>query len=1084
MAIIATPNTSDLSSPADLTNPTVPAVPAKQRRQRINEALHATENGNDPTYRDLFAEKWAERAAPGSLEAWDSPVAYLVHLYALALQIEGENKDNTHRLELRRPDLATLLVDDVAVEKEMPTLELVNDILSQSIREQGGGTNLDHTLSTTWYPFNLPFHLPLNQITLGLRAANTSLGTVIRQTNQQAPGFIGDAIGGTQARAALKAYAELSPEQQKILTEKSDLTNYLQSNYGPLFKVKEGTVEVVELITVAELVTAKVAEFCQATGLHRTELDQLLASGAYAPTISQKIKQSVVSAHKYGAIYLNQGESKAALTINDEGMLAGTKAAFARLNHLIRLQRWLALPFDQLDWLIAALARAAGEPKAEAFNDGMLRGLGLFRHLQREYGLESDVFAAFIHEISPYARDSATPLLDRVFCVTGAAGTSIAIDDGVFDRETVQYLCTGLGISEAVFAQLAALVELTELTDGKFKRSLPVISMFYRLVKIPRLLGLTVEEGLMLLRLMGGTDIYIEALLSPSIIKESEGKTDILDVILALESAVHWLKTHKLSVAQVSTWCTKSIPRLINNKEALLKRLNTIKQAIQPWLLNKASFACAELIASVDENKLPIEWLTMLKDFVSGNGVVTGLSLLEHLMEWKEKEKIFHKKNEELIALNNEFFDLIKKEIDSIKKEDKDIEEEFDHNKENLYIGSDLREDLLKSLKEVLDVAIHKKNRNSKIEEDIQKKIDKLKFSMRPLSELEDDLNKKKIDLHERQLKLEKASIESKITPQLIRHNKKEFESLREKIGPLKKEVKNLSELQEELLKKLTQKGAASNVKFFESLHPLVRKKLIEILSQAQSAQLNATASAMSQIYTLPLETLRAILNWPYFDWQAFVSKTLDLNKDNPENVQGAYLQRVYALDRHVDVVKTLKLSAPALEVLLAKPEWADHVELTFQDIYRLSRYADFLSSNVKDEAQALDCLERFNAQGQIHTDGTYALLADVFSWEKSEVKAAVAQFKEPLEEKTAAAPSTEKPEAQAAAYSKQQGESSLDHIDWLMRLHTLSRQTGLSVASLLDAAKLHQATAFSAWQTVGQAVISAAARGVLTQAA
>lgn len=1066
--VTATITITDSSKEPSLPSPTNPTVNASQRRKLINAALHDDEkNGNDPTYRDLFAEKWAARAAPGSLEAWDSPVAYLVHLYALALQIEGENENNTHSLALRRPDLAKLKVDDVAVEKEMPTLELVNDILSQSIREQGGVTNLDQTLSTTWYPFNLPFHLPLNQITLGLRAANTSLGTVIRQTSQQAPGFIGEAVDGAQARAALRAYAELSPEQQKILTEKSDLTNYLPSNYGPLFKVKKGTAEVDEKV--------KVAEFCQATGLQRTELDQLLASGAYAPTISQKIKkQSVVSAHEYGAIYLNQGESKAALTINNEGTLTGTKADFARLNHLIRLQRWLALPFDQLDWLIAALARATGEPKAEAFNDGMLRGLGLFRHLQREYGLESDVFAAFIHEISPYARDSATPLLDRVFCATGAAGTSIAIDDGVFDRETVQYLCTGLGISEVVFAQLAALVKLD---DGKSKRSLPVISMFYRLVKIPRLLGLTVEEGLMLLRLMGGSDTYIEVLLSPSIIKELKGKPDILDVILALESAVHWLKAHKLSVAQVSTWCTKSIPRLINNKEALLKRLNTIKQAIQPWLLNKASFDCAELIAIVVQKKISTEWLTLLKGFVSDNGIVTALSLLEHLMEWKEKEEIFHKKSDELIALNTDLSNLIKKEISLIEKEANDIEEEFDHNKENLYVGSDIREDVLKNLKEVLDIAIHKKNRNSKIEEDIQKEIDKLKLSMRTLPELEDELNKRKIDLHERQLKLEKASIESKITPQLIRHNKKEFESLREKIGPLKKEVKDLSELQEELLKKLTQKGAASNAKFFESWPLPARKKLIEIISQAQSAQLNATASAMSQIYNLPLETLRAILNWPHFDWHAFISETLDLNKDNPENVQDAYLQRVYALDRHVDVVKTLKLSAPALEVLLAKPEWADHVELTFQDIYRLSRYADFLSSNVKDEAQALDCLERFNAQGQIHTDGTYALLADMFSWEKSEVKAAVAQFKEPLEEKTAAAPSTKNPEAQAAAYSRQQGESPLDHIDWLMRLHTLSRQTGLSVASLLYAAKLHEATAFSAWQTLGQAVISAAAR-------
>ncbi len=1051
-------DTSNLLVLDDLTNPT---VQAKQRWQQINAALHGDEKkGDDPTYRGLFAEKWAERAAPGSLEAWDSPAAYLVHLYAFALQIEGEYGKNTHPLALRRPDLAKLLVDDVAVGKEMPTLELVNDILSQSIREQEKVTNLDQTLSNTRYPFNLPFHLPLNQVTLGLRAANTSLGTVIRQTSQQAPGFIGEAIGGMQACAALKAYAELSPEQQKILTEAD---NNLESNYGPLFtKSKDGQNFEVEA-----------AKFCEATGLQRSELDQLLAGGAYVPTISKKTRKQSVSTHEYGAIYLNQGENKAAPTI-DNGVLTGTQAAFARLNHLIRLQRWLALPFDQLDWLISALSNTAKAWSwAGAFNDGMLRGLGLFRYLQREYGLESDVFAALIYDISPYACNNAISLLDRVFCSTGT-GTSITVDNEVFgidtDHETVQHLCAGLGISEAVFAQLAAFV------DRRLTRSLSDISMFYRLVKIPRLLGLTVEEGLMLLRLMGGgKDTYIKVLLKTTITKKPrDTKNDILDVILALEAAVHWLKAHKLSVSQVAVWCSTSTPLRVN-EEALLKRLTPLKQAIQPCLLNEASFACIEPVlideegnepaladepaTTAEKKKKPIEWLTILEGFIDKNGIPTDPLFLEHLREWENRATLLDEKKEVLNDLKKYLNAIKEAEIKLIKKELIEIEEKIDSTrKERRSKEADFASTTKKFEREINDRIEKGNSADEIIHKYLEFRAEKKSLRLSLGGKLT-DYSAKQRDLYKNKLKIEESTEFYKINPDLLIHTNAEFKLLREKIGLLKKEVESLSEPQKTLLKNLGKEGVNSKAVLFKKLTHLACKQFIEIIAQAQASQLDATARALSQIYDLPVETLRAILKWSYFDWRTFVSDMLNLKASHSGETLRNYPPSLYALDRHVDVVKKLKLSAAALEALLTKPEWMDHVELTLQDIYRLSRYADFLSSNAKDEAQALDYLQHFNEDGQIHKDNTYTMLADLLNWEESEVKAAVEEF-------------------------GTQGDSPLDHVDWVMRVHTLSRQTGLSVESLLEAANLNETKSFSAWQAVGQAVISAAARGVSTQAA
>ncbi len=1114
------------------------ATVAKKKRKLIDGALHGgnelATSDDHPTYLSLFKEKWAERAAPGSLEAWDSHVAYLAHLYTLARQIEGENKSDSletkpDNLETRRPDLADLLIDDVAVNKEVSTLELVNEILSKSIDKQNS-INLDQKLSTTRYPFSLPFHLPLNQITLGLRAAKTSLGTVIRQTSQQSSGFIGEGIGGESARAALRAYVELSLEQQKILTDKINNKGkyshskaeeaYLQLNYGSLFNNEEGKFQTPHCRNL----WVKLDTFCQMTGLQCGEMDQLLARGVYAATCSPKIvnpssqqpitvsQENKFEAPEYGAIYLRQDENITAFTVSEDRMI-GTPAVFARLNRLIRLQRWLTLPYDQLDWLVAALARASNNKnQVEEFNDGMLRGLGLFRHLQREYRLEADEFAALIYKISPYACDNATSLLDRLFYATGS-GTSIRIDDQPFninDSETVQHLCTGLGVSEAIFAQLAALVESA---CGELKRSLSIISALYRLVKIPRLLGLSVEEGLMLLRLIGDKqndkDVYIKILLSPSITEASEGHVDILDVILALESAVHWLKAHKLSVAQVVAWCTSSnLPHV--DKGALLKRLHPLKQAIQPFVLSEASFACIELPLPPNGSKESIKWLASLKNFVNEKGIVIAPKAFEHLTEWEKTEKIIEVKKEEIKEINKKFEELKKEKI-------KTLHEEILMQKKQIRLNN---EEVGQYLPETL--TIYKKGSNgdnyqleeyfSKINEaqseifniycgqyadDWEKKIlleqEKLMAAINKICSI--NLTGKSSELihfnallgrfinfqKDFYLKiknptlfvslLEKYDALDKIYKNPLFCEYPEFNSFIEKISPLKNEVDDLSKIQEKLSEKLTQEDIDPKTTFFKEIFPSeetslseeaflsVSTQLLQIISRAHAAQLNATASTLSQLYNLPLEVLRAVLQWPHFDWHALVSKTLDLTEDAPNKISDEYLQTVCALDCHVGVVKKLKLSAMALETLLTRPEWTKHVDLTLQDIYRLSRYADFLSPNAKDEAQAIDYLQHFNANGQIHTDSTYTLLAGLLSWEKSEVKTAMEK-------------------------AGKQGDNPLDHLDWLMRLHTLSRQTRLSVASLLEAAKLYEMEGFSEWQAVGQAVISAAARAASTQAA
>ncbi|WP_397449624.1 Tc toxin subunit A [Pseudomonas sp. NA-150] len=89
---------------------------------------------------------------------------------------------------------------------------------------------------------------------------------------------------------------------------------------------------------------------------------------------------------------------------------------FDRLQRMIRLQRWMNIPFAELDTLIVAAIRAEGEANLTmALNDNTLRTLGVFRYLSQRYGIKAEEFAAFLYYLSPYADGDRTPLFDEVF---------------------------------------------------------------------------------------------------------------------------------------------------------------------------------------------------------------------------------------------------------------------------------------------------------------------------------------------------------------------------------------------------------------------------------------------------------------------------------------------------------------------------------------------------------------------------------------------------------------------------------------------------------------------------------------------
>ena len=212
-----------------------------QERSGVGSVQGLVQDG--PTWQNQFAENWQGYCQSGAPEAVDSPVSYLTWLYRQALNYEQEivassTADQVITLAERRPDLATLTVDDDAVNQVIPALQLVNEILEESIATVlPADGSVDETLAETRYPTLLPYHFPHDQVELALQNAGVPLEDIIGQTAADWPWFLDGSWRGASSDSSSELASGLAPEQQTLVTEAdnstaSDLTAFYKTNLG------------------------------------------------------------------------------------------------------------------------------------------------------------------------------------------------------------------------------------------------------------------------------------------------------------------------------------------------------------------------------------------------------------------------------------------------------------------------------------------------------------------------------------------------------------------------------------------------------------------------------------------------------------------------------------------------------------------------------------------------------------------------------------------------------------------------------------------------------------------------------------
>lgn len=526
-----------------------------------------SETDAGPTYAALFKENWSAFCEASSIAALDSPAAYLRALHLFAEQVEKSGKGTRMRntLAIRRPTLKSMVIDNSSVTRQLPMLTIVNETLNEHLQthltqnsDVYKSKSVNEVLAITRYPFDLPFDLAHQQCLLGLSDNKPRLGELNYRLSLSLP--LGQLPSNAYGKVHHEAYeaqrllSELSPEQQTLLTEPfwTASKSAFDAHYGS-----------------GETELNKLAHFLQQTGLTSTQADELLARGKYLPYLSDNTPSAPINTdltHFYGVCYVNGTGSNSStrldLKANENGqivLLNSTVERFDRLQRMIRLQRWIKLPYAQLDNLMLSARLCEENPGVTfAINDNTLRVLGVYRYLNRRYGLQAEEFSALLYQLPVHAVGNIDSLFDRVFNQEQLNEHPLQLDNSPLNPDatdiathTVLYqICAALGLSNTA-ESLGFVVERTQQINGYLKKDLTTLSALYRQTRIANLFGLTVMECAYLADMLGAANTS-EQWVKPGLrISGSNAPADFLDVLMQMDWAVNWLKSNGSSVQQL-----------------------------------------------------------------------------------------------------------------------------------------------------------------------------------------------------------------------------------------------------------------------------------------------------------------------------------------------------------------------------------------------------------------------------------------------------------------------------------------------------------------------------------------------------
>ncbi|AVU75471.1 Tc toxin subunit A [Pseudomonas rhizophila] len=546
---------------------------AKEQRRASSGLLSMVQG---PSFELLFNPQFDSLCPPQALESFASPVAYLIELMRwIEQRIEAVSSDASKLpLHDRRKDLKPLSIDFNAVHQSVSSVDIIVPVLEKFIGLLP--EELEQAMIEARYPNGLPYFQHWVTVDTVARHHGLSVGSFAQSVSPSFPYFFQTQAWYSDVGPALAHASRLGPYQRRLLTEPpvefegegeggeyEHMIFYMQ-NFGA------------DALNWQDLI--EVPFFGERTKLDTQGLEALLSVRGFAPvrsanvTYSSQVPEEPESGRS-GSVYLNANAHPALhITGRGEGNLflhklsvspgnAAGLAHYDRMNRKLRLDQWLALPSEQVDALLVAAIKAEVRGGAPADNwwitEQVVHALGLFQSLRERCECPVNDFAVFIDELSIYGRGEALSQFDQLFNGQGDYRDPLKLDGGTFPIVpapevpdlTVSQLCSALGIDLQTYNYLALAIANAHGIDGdSLPRNLAIVSSFYRMVKLPRLLGITPVEGVLLLTVLGG-ELWLDGLAGvPRINSTTSDSPDVLNLIQAMQLCVDWCADHDLPV--------------------------------------------------------------------------------------------------------------------------------------------------------------------------------------------------------------------------------------------------------------------------------------------------------------------------------------------------------------------------------------------------------------------------------------------------------------------------------------------------------------------------------------------------------
>ncbi|BBP72542.1 hypothetical protein PHLH6_45460 [Pseudomonas sp. Seg1] len=596
-----------------------------------------------PDYHNLIGTDFAALCPVDALESILSPVAYLIELLRwIRDRIESiPGREKKYELHERRMDLLPLQVDFNAVYQSISSVDIIIAVLEAFITRNLQETSIEDGLIEARYPNGLPYYQHWVTIDGVVQLHGLSVGDFEHKVDLAYPYFLqANARGANTGRGFAKA-SRLGPYQRQLLTEERvDYEEGREGFYARNFGTDDANNKYGNL--------NQVAFFGERTKLGSTQIEALLSIRDFAPVRSPNVQTypgnipeepDARESERSGSVYINNNTAPA-LGIYDDGQDRHRLTAnpdtvsgfnhYDRMNRMVRLANWTGLPYDQVDALLVAAIRAVERGNAPPdgsemiISDGVVHAFGLFQTLNERYGCTAADFAVFIGELSLYGRGEALSQFDQIFNGQNGYLQPLVLDNGPFPLLpapgqvdlTISQLCSGLAIDLQTYFYLATTVARAHGLTDTLRRSPAIISSFYRLVRLPRLLSITPVEGVLMLSVLGG-DAWVNGLAGIPLIHTVPGSApDVLELIEAMRSGEQWSTQNNPSILWTLQHVVAAQPAL-EPSEQDLQFFEQIRNLLPTALLSNSTF----LMAGVPPAGAA-DWLDFLATGADGLGPI------------------------------------------------------------------------------------------------------------------------------------------------------------------------------------------------------------------------------------------------------------------------------------------------------------------------------------------------------------------------------------------------------------------------------------------------------------------------------